>query len=165
MDYCDTRPYICATHGRFRSYMDFLFEFKNWCIVMVTVCIVPLGLVVFESGIDLNWIFYVGAILTIPCFPPVLLSIVWVKATSQGLIAGLWYIKSVLLFVWSRPHHKSYCSFVTFLTSTSLVFGSRSRHNILFRTCTTFSHLYQSHVKRFQFSVGPYQSRPLIADL
>ncbi|PVD34810.1 hypothetical protein C0Q70_06088 [Pomacea canaliculata] len=88
VDFHESRPYMCPTHGRFRHYMDFLFEFKNWCIVMVTVCIVPLGLVVFESGIDLNWIFYVGAIVTIPCFPPVMLSIVWVKATSQGLIAG-----------------------------------------------------------------------------
>ena len=79
---------MCPTHGRFRHYMDFLYEFKNWCIVMVTVSIVPLGLVVFESGIDLNWMFYVGAIVTIPCFPPVMLSIIWVKATSQGLIAG-----------------------------------------------------------------------------
>ncbi|KAL8616992.1 hypothetical protein ACOMHN_014163 [Nucella lapillus] len=88
VDFHEMKQYACATHGRFRYYMDFLFEFKNWCIVMVTVCIVPLGLVVFESGIDLNWIFYVGAIVTIPCFPPVMLSIMWVKATSQGLIAG-----------------------------------------------------------------------------
>ncbi|XP_070198051.1 uncharacterized protein [Littorina saxatilis] len=88
VDFHESKPYMCPTHGRFRHYMDFLFEFKNWCIVMVTVCIVPLGLVVFESGIDLNWIFYSGAIVTIPCFPPVMLSIIWVKATSQGLISG-----------------------------------------------------------------------------
>ncbi|XP_076468357.1 uncharacterized protein LOC143299112 [Babylonia areolata] len=87
-DFSQTRPYTCPTHGRYRHYMDFLFEFKNWCIVMVTICIVPLGLLVFEAGIDLNWIFYVGAILTIPCFPPVVLSIAWVKATSQGLVLG-----------------------------------------------------------------------------
>nr|WGU51206.1 DUR3-like urea transporter subtype A1 [Theodoxus fluviatilis] len=82
------RPYQCPTHGQFRHYQDFLIEFKNWCIVLVTIGIVPLGLVVFASEIDLNWIFYVGAIVTIPCFPPVLLSILWVKATGKGLIAG-----------------------------------------------------------------------------
>jgi hypothetical protein len=54
----------------------------------VTIAIIPLGLVIFESGIDLNWIFYVGAIITIPCFPPVMLSIIWVKATSKGLVVG-----------------------------------------------------------------------------
>ena len=55
---------------------------------MVTISIIPLGLVIFETGIDLNWIFYSGAIVTIPCFPAVILSIIWVKATGKGLIAG-----------------------------------------------------------------------------
>ncbi|XP_035827281.1 urea-proton symporter DUR3 [Aplysia californica] len=82
------QPYSCTTHGRFRDYMDFLFDFKNWCIVWVTLSMIPLGLIVFKSGINLNWIFYSGATVTIPCFPPVVLSIVWVKATGTGLIAG-----------------------------------------------------------------------------
>ncbi|KAH3838852.1 hypothetical protein DPMN_112268 [Dreissena polymorpha] len=81
-------PYTCSTHGRYREYEDGLIGFKDWCIVMVTISIIPLGLVVFETGIDLNWIFYSGAIVTIPCFPPVILSIIWVKATGKGLISG-----------------------------------------------------------------------------
>ena len=56
---------------------------------MVTISIIPIGLVVFETGIDLNWIFYSGAIVTIPCFPAVILSIIWVKATGKGLISGI----------------------------------------------------------------------------
>ncbi|CAI9726046.1 urea-proton symporter DUR3-like [Octopus vulgaris] len=80
--------YQCPTHGSYREYQDDLIAFKNWCIVWVTISIIPLGLMVFMSGINLNWIFYVGAILTIPYFPPVLLSILWVKATGKGLIAG-----------------------------------------------------------------------------
>lgn len=80
--------YKCPIHGQFREYQDDLIEFKNWCIVLVTLGIIPLGLTVFKSGIDLNWIFYVGSIVTIPCFPPVLLSILWVKATGKGLIIG-----------------------------------------------------------------------------
>lgn len=81
-------PYTCTTHGRYRAYQDSLIGFKDWCIVMVTLAIIPLGSVVFETGIDLNWIFYSGAIVTIPCFPPVILSIIWVKATGIGLISG-----------------------------------------------------------------------------
>lgn len=81
-------PYGCPTHGRYREYQDSLIGFKDWTIVMVTISIIPLGLVVFETGIDLNWIFYSGAIVTIPCFPAVILSIIWVKATGQGLISG-----------------------------------------------------------------------------
>ncbi|ESO89504.1 hypothetical protein LOTGIDRAFT_165098 [Lottia gigantea] len=86
--YSSKQSYQCPTHGRFREYNEVLIEFKNWCIVWVTIGIIPLGLIIFESGIDLNWIFYVGAIVTIPCFPPVLLSVLWVKATGKGLIAG-----------------------------------------------------------------------------
>ncbi|KAK3575937.1 hypothetical protein CHS0354_001140 [Potamilus streckersoni] len=82
------QPYQCQIHGRYREYQDSLIGFKDWCIVLVTLGIIPLGLIVFETGIDLNWIFYVGAIVTIPCFPPVMLSILWVKATGKGLIAG-----------------------------------------------------------------------------
>ena len=59
---------------------------------MVTISIIPIGLVVFETGIDLNWIFYSGAIVTIPCFPAVILSIIWVKATGKGLISGIFFI-------------------------------------------------------------------------
>lgn len=81
-------PYLCPTHGEYRQYQDYLITFKNWCIIWVTIAIIPLGLVIFETGIDLNWIFYVGAIITVPCFPPVMLSIIWVKATSKGLIVG-----------------------------------------------------------------------------
>ncbi|XP_046575766.1 urea-proton symporter DUR3-like [Haliotis rubra] len=86
--YSATEGYKCPTHGKYREYQDYLINFKNMCIVWVTIGIIPLGLVVFESGMDLNWIFYSGAIATIPCFPPVLLSILWVKATGKGLIAG-----------------------------------------------------------------------------
>lgn len=81
-------PYMCPIHGQYRQYQDYLITFKNWCIIWVTLAIIPLGLIIFESGIDLNWIFYVGAIITIPCFPPVMLSIIWVKATSKGLMVG-----------------------------------------------------------------------------
>lgn len=93
------RPsYQCPTHGQYREYQDYLIDFKNWTIIWVTVCIVPLGLIIFESGIDLNWIFYVGAIVTIPCFPPVIVSIIWVKATAKGLISGT-YIASLTRYL------------------------------------------------------------------
>ena len=67
---------------------------------MVTISIIPIGLVVFETGIDLNWIFYSGAIVTIPCFPAVILSIIWVKATGKGLISGnITYLHTNLMYL------------------------------------------------------------------
>ncbi|XP_021364349.1 uncharacterized protein LOC110457411 isoform X2 [Mizuhopecten yessoensis] len=80
--------YKCPVHGPYRMYQDHLIDFKNWCIIWVAICIIPFGLIIFSSGIDLNWIFFVGAIVTIPAFPAVVLAIMWVKQTSKGIIAG-----------------------------------------------------------------------------
>lgn len=55
-DNCIKPQYQCPTHGNYRQYQDNLIHFKNWCIVWVTIAIIPLGMLVFESGIDLNWI-------------------------------------------------------------------------------------------------------------
>ncbi|XP_060064863.1 uncharacterized protein LOC132545205 [Ylistrum balloti] len=78
----------CPVHGLFRTYQDYLIDFKSWCIVWVSVCIIPFGLIIFSSGIDLNWTFFVGSIVTIPAFPAVVLAIMWVKQTPEGIIAG-----------------------------------------------------------------------------
>ncbi|CAL1538767.1 unnamed protein product [Lymnaea stagnalis] len=80
--------YACVYHGDFRMYQDSLIEFKNWCILWVTLGIVPFGLAVNASGVDLNWTMLVGAILTVPAFPGVILGILWSRATSQGIIIG-----------------------------------------------------------------------------
>ena len=75
---------------------------------MVTISIIPIGLVVFETGIDLNWIFYSGAIVTIPCFPAVILSIIWVKATGKGLISGIIsYLHTHLMYLVQILHTKT----------------------------------------------------------
>ena len=50
--------------------------------------IVPYGLLVIRSGIDLNWAIMTGCIVTIPSFPGVVLSIVWVKTTATGVVIG-----------------------------------------------------------------------------
>ncbi|KAH3842010.1 hypothetical protein DPMN_115498 [Dreissena polymorpha] len=64
-----------------------MLSYKSWCILWVTVAIVPLGVVVQMSGLDLNWVMLNGFILTLPCFP-VVLSIFWSKTTRHGVIAG-----------------------------------------------------------------------------
>ncbi|XP_033744065.1 LOW QUALITY PROTEIN: uncharacterized protein LOC117329942 [Pecten maximus] len=78
----------CPVHGAYRRYQDYLIDFKSWCIVWVAICIIPFGLIIFSSGIDLNWTFFVGSIVTIPAFPAVVLAIMWVKQTPEGTIAG-----------------------------------------------------------------------------
>ncbi|OWF45140.1 Urea-proton symporter DUR3 [Mizuhopecten yessoensis] len=71
-----------------RMYQDYLIDFKNWCIIWVAIAMIPFGLIIFSSGIDLNWTFFVGAIAIIPAFPAVALAVMWVKLTSEGIIAG-----------------------------------------------------------------------------
>lgn len=78
----------CAVHGEYRMYQDTLMHLKSWVILWVTVAIVPLGLVVIASGIDLNWIMMCGFILTVPCFPGALLTIIWVRTTSTAMVIG-----------------------------------------------------------------------------
>nr|KAG5711633.1 hypothetical protein BaRGS_016815 [Batillaria attramentaria] len=82
------RIYRCWTHGEYRHYQDSLMDLKSWVILWVTVGLVPLGLVVIASGIDLNWVMMCGFILTVPCFPGALMTIIWVKTTSIAMIIG-----------------------------------------------------------------------------
>ncbi|XP_069129197.1 uncharacterized protein [Argopecten irradians] len=81
-------PHRCPVHGAYRRYQDYLIDFKSWCIVWVSICIIPYGLIIFASRVDLNWTFFVGSIVTIPAFPAVVLAIMWVKQTPEGTIAG-----------------------------------------------------------------------------
>ncbi|XP_064609406.1 uncharacterized protein LOC135473485 [Liolophura sinensis] len=82
------QTYTCPTHGSYRAYQDHLVQAKNWCILLVTISLVPSGLLIFGSGIDLNWAYYFGSIFIIPCLFPVIFAIVWAKATAVGLISG-----------------------------------------------------------------------------
>ncbi|XP_041356757.1 uncharacterized protein LOC121373965 [Gigantopelta aegis] len=80
--------YRCEDHGQFRMYQDSMIQFKSWCILWVTIGIVPLGMLLNAAGIDLNWTMMVGFIITTPCFPGSVLSIIWVKTTAVGVVAG-----------------------------------------------------------------------------
>ncbi|KAK3592701.1 hypothetical protein CHS0354_037837 [Potamilus streckersoni] len=80
--------YKCPYHSRYRVYQDKLFRYKSWCILWVTVAIVPIGLAIIASGIDLNWSMLFGFIITIPCFPTIVLAIFWSKTSGAGVISG-----------------------------------------------------------------------------
>ncbi|XP_076467664.1 uncharacterized protein LOC143298665 [Babylonia areolata] len=82
------KTYRCDMHGEFHMYQNSLMSLKSWVILWVTLALVPLGLLVTASGMDLNWIMMCGFILTIPCFPGALMTIIWVKTTSLAFIVG-----------------------------------------------------------------------------
>ncbi|KAL8622174.1 hypothetical protein ACOMHN_052976 [Nucella lapillus] len=78
----------CPHHGEYRMYQASLLSFKNTCILGVTIAFIPFGLIVHAAGLDLNWVFLTGSIATIPCFPGVVLSLVWAKTSAVGMIVG-----------------------------------------------------------------------------
>ncbi|XP_076443027.1 uncharacterized protein LOC143281665 [Babylonia areolata] len=78
----------CTVHGEYRTYQDALVRVKSWTILWVSLAIVPYGLLMIRSGIDLNWVFLTGCVMTVPCFPGVVISIVWVKATGKAMVLG-----------------------------------------------------------------------------
>ncbi|XP_012936448.1 uncharacterized protein LOC106011420 [Aplysia californica] len=82
------RVYSCSYHGDYRSYLDQLVTFKSWCILWVTIALVPVGLVIDVSGVDLNYVMVCGFILTTPSFPPALMAIIWTKTSGLGVIVG-----------------------------------------------------------------------------
>ncbi|XP_053398879.1 uncharacterized protein LOC128556922 [Mercenaria mercenaria] len=84
----DNVQYACTVHGRYRQYEDGLMRYKSWCMVWVVVCIVPYGLLVSETGMNVNWATLGTQVLTSPFLWPLFLTITWSKATSQGVIAG-----------------------------------------------------------------------------
>ncbi|KAL4230282.1 hypothetical protein ACF0H5_010667 [Mactra antiquata] len=80
--------YRCQYHGLYRQYQEKMLLYKSWCILWVTIVIVPIGLGVISTGVDLNWLMLNGFIVTLPCFPPVVLSIFWSKTSKAGVISG-----------------------------------------------------------------------------
>ncbi|CAH1793375.1 unnamed protein product [Owenia fusiformis] len=80
--------YGCQTHGKYRQYQDILRRYKTWAILVVTILIVPMGMVIKKTTIDLNWAFQTGTVSSICCFPTVVLSVLWSKTSGAGVIAG-----------------------------------------------------------------------------
>jgi Na+/proline symporter len=57
-------------------------------MIWVVISIVPYGLLVSETGMNVNWATLSAQALTSPFLWPLFLTITWSKATSQGVIAG-----------------------------------------------------------------------------
>ena len=57
-------------------------------MVMVVIAIVPFGLLVSETNMNVHWAFQAFGVLTCPFFIPLFILITWSKATSKGVISG-----------------------------------------------------------------------------
>ena len=61
--------------------------------------IVPLGLVVIETGIDLNWAMLAGSVLTIPGLPGLVLTIFWAQTTWLAVVLGKVFLNVRILSI------------------------------------------------------------------
>ena len=73
---------------QYRHYEDMLLRYKSWCMVWIIICIVPFGMLVIESGLNLNWANMAAQVFIAPFITPLFLTIGWAGAKSQVLIAG-----------------------------------------------------------------------------
>ncbi|RUS84171.1 hypothetical protein EGW08_008058, partial [Elysia chlorotica] len=80
--------YTCPVHGQYRAYEDSLHRVHRWVMIWLTLCVIPVGILVVTSDLTINWIFTLGSLLALPAVPGIVFSLAWVKATAQGLIAG-----------------------------------------------------------------------------
>ncbi|XP_053400065.1 uncharacterized protein LOC123557723 [Mercenaria mercenaria] len=80
--------YKCPIHGKFRHYEDQLLQYKSWCMVGVIAAIIPYGLIIIESGMNLNWVFFATPVFTCPFLMPLYFTISWTGATAKGLVIG-----------------------------------------------------------------------------
>ncbi|CAH1789691.1 unnamed protein product [Owenia fusiformis] len=83
------KPYTCNVHGLYRQYQDDLLNFKNWCILWVTLFTIPLVLFSNWVGLNLGWVFYFTGVMIGGVIIPVALSVLWSRATAAGMISGV----------------------------------------------------------------------------
>ena len=57
-------------------------------MVWVVVLIVPFGMLIAESGMNVNWATLGIPVITSPFLTPLFVTITWSKATAKGVISG-----------------------------------------------------------------------------
>lgn len=73
---------------QYRHYEDGLLQVKSWYMIWVIIVIIPIGLIIIESGMNLNWTFMAAQVFVAPFIVSLFLTIAWAGATGIGLIAG-----------------------------------------------------------------------------
>jgi len=81
--------HTCSTHGEYKEYQEHLLNYKNWCIVACTILTIPLCLFCWAVNLNLSWTYLFTGILISSSVVPIALSILWARATSTGVLAGV----------------------------------------------------------------------------
>ena len=63
--------------------------FQTWCMLWIVIAILPFGLILSETSINVNWTTLGMQVFTGPFLVPLFTTITWTKATAPGVIAGV----------------------------------------------------------------------------
>ncbi|CAC5371237.1 DUR3 [Mytilus coruscus] len=83
-----SKHYVCALHGPYRLYEDELLRYKSWCLMWITIAVIPFGLIIVNSKMNLTWACFALQAGLAAFVPPMFLVLIWSKLTSKGLIIG-----------------------------------------------------------------------------
>ncbi|CAH1777539.1 unnamed protein product [Owenia fusiformis] len=83
------KPYRCRVHGLYKQYQDELLNFKSWCILWVTLFMIPLVLFAHWVGLVLGWLYAFSGIIIGGVVFPLVMSVSWSKVTTAGMLSGV----------------------------------------------------------------------------
>ncbi|XP_064641869.1 uncharacterized protein LOC135496466 [Lineus longissimus] len=78
----------CKVHGPYRVYIQYLRGLKNWCLLWVTVSIVPLTFLLNSMQISLGWVYNFMGVLVGSAVVPISLAMFWTRLNSVGMVSG-----------------------------------------------------------------------------
>ena len=64
-------------------------------MIWIVIALVPYGLIIAESGMNVNWATLGIPVLVGPILIPLFLTITWAKATAKGVVSG----KAIYLYM------------------------------------------------------------------
>ncbi|XP_061178004.1 uncharacterized protein LOC133186736 [Saccostrea echinata] len=120
--------YQCPVHGEYRHYEDMLKDYKGWCIIWISLSLVPYGILMTSLKLNVNWVTFVMETLLTPFISPLILTFTWSKCTSKGVISGVisGSLASVaaLLVVAETRYDEGLSDFFTNTSADYSLFGS-----------------------------------------
>ncbi|XP_052090895.1 uncharacterized protein LOC127727820 [Mytilus californianus] len=140
--------------SQYRRYEDELLHYKSWCMIWITIGIVPYGLIILNSGVNLNWVMFTlqGVLNAFPF--PLLMTVVWSKCTAKAVITGsimgaFAYFAGVLI-VAELVYEGGLGNFLTNTSADYSILGGITSAVIMSVSCTIIISLCSHNIKTKQ---------------
>ncbi|XP_033624975.1 urea-proton symporter DUR3-like [Asterias rubens] len=100
--------YKCKSHGAYRTYLELLKLKRDWAILWVAICIIPLTLLFNILQVTLSGVYSAMGVFIGSSVCPIVLSTFWTRLTSKAMACGAifgmflgiaaWLISATLLY-------------------------------------------------------------------